>query len=153
VVVVAIIVTAVLLVFVIPQFESLFQGFGADLPAFTQFVVELVAVRAQQGWLIILGLVAAVMTFGYFKKRSRKFNEFLDRLLLKIAGHRRDHGKGGNRALYPHLSTMFAAGVPLGRSHGIGGWRHRQHRLRKGNSRNPDRGRHRPATAARHGSH
>src|SRR6056297_2407106 len=80
---VAFIVTAVLLVFVIPQFEELFQGFGADLPAFTQVVVNLSQFIRGNGVLIILALVAAVSAFGYFKKRSRKFNEFLDRMILK----------------------------------------------------------------------
>jgi type IV pilus assembly protein PilC len=113
VVVVAIIVTAVLLVFVIPQFESLFQGFGADLPAFTQFVVGLSLFVRSQGWLIILALVAAAMTFGYFKKRSRRFNEFLDRLLLKLPIIGGIMEKAAIARFTRTLSTMFAAGVPL----------------------------------------
>jgi type IV pilus assembly protein PilC len=113
VVVVAIIVTAVLLVFVIPQFESLFQGFGADLPAFTQFVVGLSLFVRSQGWLIILGLVAAAMTFGYFRKRSRRFNEFLDRLLLKLPIIGAIMEKAAIARFTRTLSTMFAAGVPL----------------------------------------
>ena len=84
VLVVAFIVTAVLLVFVIPQFESLFQGFGADLPAFTQMVVGLSLFVRSNGVFIVLGLMAAVSTFTYFKKRSRKFNHFLDRAILKV---------------------------------------------------------------------
>jgi type IV pilus assembly protein PilC len=113
VVVVAVVVTAVLLVFVIPQFEELFQGFGADLPAFTQLVVNLSLFVRSNGVFIILGLVAAAMTFTYFKKRSRKFNEFLDRMLLKtpiIGGIIR---KAAIARFTRTLSTMFAAGVPL----------------------------------------
>ncbi|MFU8878420.1 MAG: type II secretion system F family protein, partial [Wenzhouxiangellaceae bacterium] len=111
--VVAVIVTAVLLVFVIPQFEDLFRGFGADLPAFTQVVVDLSRFVRSNGVFIILALVAAAMTFGYFKKRSRKFNEFLDRALLKtpvIGGIIR---KAAIARFTRTLSTMFAAGVPL----------------------------------------
>jgi type IV pilus assembly protein PilC len=113
VVVVAVIVTAVLLVFVIPQFEALFQGFGADLPAFTQFVVGLSLFVRSQGWIIILGLIAAVSAFTYFKKRSRRFNEFLDRMLLKIPVIGGIMEKAAIARFTRTLSTMFAAGVPL----------------------------------------
>src|SRR6056297_1333114 len=113
VLVVAFIVTAVLLVFVIPQFESLFQGFGADLPAFTQFVVGLSLFVRNNGIFIIGGLVAAVVTFGYFKKRSRKFNHFLDRMILKVPVIGEIMRKAAIARFTRTLSTMFAAGVPL----------------------------------------
>ena len=113
VVVVAIIVTAVLLVFVIPQFESLFQGFGADLPAFTQLVVGISLFVRSNGWLIVLTGVAAVMAFNYFRKRSRKFNEYLDRILLKIPVIGAIMHKAAIARFTRTLSTMFAAGVPL----------------------------------------
>ena len=113
VVAVAIIVTSVLLVFVIPQFEDLFKGFGADLPAFTQFVVGISRFVRDNGMLIILGLIAAVMTFVYFKKRSRKLNEFLDRLLLKLPIIGGIMEKAAIARFTRTLSTMFAAGVPL----------------------------------------
>src|SRR5580658_6366151 len=69
---VAIIVTIILLIFVIPQFEALFKGFGADLPAFTQMVINLSKFVQHYG--IFIGLVAggAIWTFSYFYKRSRK---------------------------------------------------------------------------------
>jgi type IV pilus assembly protein PilC len=113
VVVVAVVVTAVLLVFVIPQFEELFKGFGADLPAFTQLVVNLSLFVRSNGVFIILGLVAAVTTFTYFRKRSRKFNEFLDRLLLKTPIIGEIIRKAAIARFTRTLSTMFAAGVPL----------------------------------------
>jgi type IV pilus assembly protein PilC len=113
VVAVAIIVTSVLLVFVIPQFEGIFKGFGADLPAFTQFVVGISRFVRDNGIFIILALVAAVMTFGYFKKRSRKFNEFLDRVLLKLPIIGMIMEKAAIARFTRTLSTMFAAGVPL----------------------------------------
>jgi len=113
VLVVAIIVTAVLLVFVIPQFDDLFKGFGADLPAFTQMVVNLSEFVRTQGWVIIIGLFAASSAFMYFKKRSRRFNEFLDRALLKTPIIGEIVRKAAIARFTRTLSTMFAAGVPL----------------------------------------
>src|SRR3954468_12953197 len=68
VLVVAVIVTVILLVFVIPQFESLFKGFGADLPAFTQMVIDLSRFVQDDGWLVALVLGGAGYAFFYFKK-------------------------------------------------------------------------------------
>src|SRR6056297_182227 len=109
---VAFIVTAVLLVFVIPQFESLFEGFGADLPAFTQFVVGLSLFVRNNGVFIVIALVAAFMVFMYFKRRSRKFNHFLDRLLLRLPVLGEIMRKAAIARFKRTLSTMFAAGVP-----------------------------------------
>src|ERR1700688_2672878 len=68
---VAIIVTVILLIFVIPQFESLFKGFGADLPAFTQMVVNLSRFVQHQGWWMLMVTIGGGYTFFWFKKRSR----------------------------------------------------------------------------------
>jgi type IV pilus assembly protein PilC len=113
VVAVAIIVTAVLLVFVIPQFESVFSSFGADLPAFTQFVVGISRFVRSNGVLIVLALVGIFMVFMYFKKRSRRLNEFLDRALLKTPVIGEIVRKAAIARFTRTLSTMFAAGVPL----------------------------------------
>ena len=113
VLVVAFIVTAILLVFVIPQFESLFQGFGADLPAFTQMVVGLSLFVRDNGVFILIGLVALSSTFFYFKKRSRRFNHFLDRMLLRLPVIGEIMRKAAIARFTRTLSTMFAAGVPL----------------------------------------
>jgi type IV pilus assembly protein PilC len=113
VLVVAVVVTAVLLVFVIPQFESIFSSFGADLPAFTQFVVGISRFVRTNGVLIVLGLVAIAMTFMYFYKRSRKMNEFLDRALLHTPILGQIIRKAAIARFTRTLSTMFAAGVPL----------------------------------------
>jgi type IV pilus assembly protein PilC len=113
VLVVAFIVTAVLLVFVIPQFEELFQGFGADLPAFTQMVVGISRFVRDNGVFIVLALVGVSMTFMYFKKRSRRFNHFLDRALLKLPVLGEILRKAAIARFTRTLSTMFAAGVPL----------------------------------------
>jgi type IV pilus assembly protein PilC len=110
---VAFIVTAILLVFVIPQFEDLFKGFGADLPAFTQMVIGLSLFVRSNGVFIVLGLVAAVSTFTYFKKRSRAFNHFLDRTLLRLPVIGEIMRKAAIARFTRTLSTMFAAGVPL----------------------------------------
>ena len=71
VLVVAFIVTVILLIFVIPAFEDLFQGFGADLPAFTRMVINLSVFVRTQGWILAAALIAGIFAFFYFKKRSR----------------------------------------------------------------------------------
>src|SRR5689334_14306112 len=81
---VAIIVTVVLLLFVIPQFESLFKGFGADLPAFTQMVVNMSRWMQSNGWLFAIFVGGAIFAFSYFYKRSRKMRQFLDKTSLQI---------------------------------------------------------------------
>src|ERR1700721_3160750 len=63
---VAIIVSTILLIFVIPQFEALFKGFGADLPAFTQMVVNLSRFMQHKGWMVLIVVVGAFFTFTYF---------------------------------------------------------------------------------------
>src|ERR1700716_2710587 len=81
---VAVIVTVVLLLFVIPEFESLYKGFGADLPAFTTMVINLSKFLQHNGIYLAVVLGFAGYAFFYFKKRSRAMREFLDRLTLKI---------------------------------------------------------------------
>jgi len=113
VIVAAFIVTVILLYFVVPQFESLFKGFGADLPAMTQMVVNM-SIFVQGYWWAIIGAVGgAIFAFIESKKRFPKFNHFLDRLSLQfpIIG---DIVNKATIARYARtLSTMFAAGVPL----------------------------------------
>ena len=110
---VAVIVTIILLVFVIPQFESLFKGFGADLPAFTQMVINLSRFVQSQGWWMLMLAVAGGFTFFYFKKRSRPMRQFLDRMLLKAPVVGPIMVKAAIARYARTLSTMFAAGVPL----------------------------------------
>jgi type IV pilus assembly protein PilC len=113
VLVVAVIVTIILLIFVIPQFEDLFKGFGADLPAFTQAVINLS--KAVQKYGIFMAIIAggAVFAFLYFKKRSRKMREFLDRAMLKFPVIGPILNKAAIARYARTLSTMFQAGVPL----------------------------------------
>ena len=110
---VAVIVTVILLIFVIPQFESLFKGFGADLPAFTQMVIGLSRWMQDNGWILFLILVGIVLGFSYFYKRSRPLRQFIDRLSLQIPVIGPILKKAAIARYARTLSTMFAAGVPL----------------------------------------
>jgi type IV pilus assembly protein PilC len=113
VLVVAVIVTIILLIFVIPQFEDLFKGFGADLPAFTQMVINLSRFVQSEGIYIAIVVAAAFWTFFYFKKRSRKMRQFLDRMSLKMPIIGPILNKAAIARYARTLATMFAAGVPL----------------------------------------
>jgi type IV pilus assembly protein PilC len=113
VMVVAIVVTVILLIFVIPQFEALFKGFGADLPAFTQFVINM-SRGMQDNWMYIFGVAGgAGYAFVYFHKRSKAMREFLDRAMLKFPIIGPIMYKSAIARFSRTLSTMFAAGVPL----------------------------------------
>ena len=113
VIVVAIIVTAILLIFVVPQFEQLFTSFGADLPAFTRLVVNLSEFMQDWWWLVFGGAVGAVVGILQAKKRSRKFSRTFDRILLKLPIVGTIMHKASIARYARTLSTMFAAGVPL----------------------------------------
>jgi type IV pilus assembly protein PilC len=113
VIVVAFIITAVLLIFVIPQFESLFQGFGADLPALTKMVIGLSRAFTQYWWAITGGIVGAVLFIGYSYKRSIKAQHTMDRLILRAPVVGPIIKKATIARFCRTLGTMFAAGVPL----------------------------------------
>ena len=113
VLVVAAIVTTILLIFVIPEFENLFQGFGADLPAFTRMVINLSEFVRDKGWLIVVAIVAAVTAYTAMYKRSRALREAQDRLMLKLPVIGAILEKASIARFARTLSTMFAAGVPL----------------------------------------
>jgi type IV pilus assembly protein PilC len=110
---VAVIVSTILLVFVIPQFESLFKGFGADLPAFTQMVVNLSRFMQHQGWIVLIVISGAIYAFLHFHKRSRNMRRGLDRIMLKFPIIGPILVKSAIARFARTLSTMFAAGVPL----------------------------------------
>ncbi|HEY5565893.1 MAG TPA: type II secretion system F family protein [Gammaproteobacteria bacterium] len=113
VVVVAFIVTAILLIYVIPEFENLFQGFGADLPAFTRFVIDISNFVRDSGWLIVIVGVIGFVGFMHMKKRSRALRHFLDRVILKVPIIGPILNKSAIARYARTLSTTFAAGVPL----------------------------------------
>jgi type IV pilus assembly protein PilC len=113
VVIMAIIVTSILLLFVVPTFQNLFHSFGANLPAFTQMVINLSEWLQHWWWLVLLGLIACVTAFTQAKRRSRGFVEFLDRSVLKIPVIGGILNKAAIARFARTLATMFAAGVPL----------------------------------------
>jgi type IV pilus assembly protein PilC len=113
VIVVAFVVTTILLIFVVPVFSDMFKSFGADLPAFTKMVVSM-SEWMQSWWYIVVGIVVGcIYVFGYFKKRSRAFNHFLDKTLLKLPIVGLILNKSAVARFARTLATMSAAGVPL----------------------------------------
>lgn len=113
VVCVAVIVTGILLVKVVPQFASTFSSFGANLPAFTLMVLHLSEVVQAWWYIILAALIGGIYAFGRARHQSHKFAESTDRLLLRvpIIG---DIVYNSIIARFARtLSTTFAAGVPL----------------------------------------
>ncbi len=110
---VAVIVSVILLIFVIPQFEELFKGFGADLPAFTQMVVNLSRFVQHQGWWLAMVVGGSFYAFFYFLKRSKKMQLGMDRMMLKAPIVGPIIQKAAIARFARTLATMFAAGVPL----------------------------------------
>ncbi|MEH6708147.1 MAG: type II secretion system F family protein [Alloalcanivorax venustensis] len=110
---VAVIVTGILLVKVVPTFQELFEGFGAELPGFTQFVIG-ISEGLQANFLAILFVVAAVIIgFTEARKRSQGFKDAVDRALLKLPIIGPITHKATVARFSRTLSTTFAAGVPL----------------------------------------
>lgn len=113
VIVVAFIVTTILLLFVIPQFEELFAGFGADLPGPTKFVIKLSKIMQQWWWAVFGGIAGIGYGFLEAKKRSKAFAHYLDRMSLKIPIVGEILYKSAIARFARTLATMFAAGTPL----------------------------------------
>jgi type IV pilus assembly protein PilC len=113
VIVVAFIITAILLIFVIPQFESMFKGFGADLPALTQMVVKASKIFQQYWWAIFGAIGVSIYVIMQLKKRSKTFNEMIDKYILKVPIFGEIVTKATIARFARTLSTMFAAGMPL----------------------------------------
>lgn len=113
VLVVAFIVSAILLIFVVPSFSNMFAGFGADLPAFTLMVVGLSDFMVAWWWAIFGGIALAITAFTQTFKRSRKFRDSLDKLYLKIPVVNALVKNSSIARFSRTLATMFAAGVPL----------------------------------------
>ena len=113
VIAIAFIVTAILLIFVVPVFAEMFSDFGADLPALTQFVVTLSDFFVDWYLVIFGSIILAVGGFFQAKKRSKGFNEFIDRTALKVPAVGDLVRKSAIARFSSTLSTMFAAGVPL----------------------------------------
>ncbi len=113
IIVVAIVVVSLLMIFVIPQFEALFQGFGGDLPTLTRFMVT-VSEWFQKFWYIGLGaIIFGFIAFRYTYKRSDKLKFTIDKLSLKLPVFGEVIRKGVLARFARTLATMFGAGVPL----------------------------------------
>jgi len=113
VMVVAFIVTAILLIFVVPQFEELFDSFGANLPAMTLFVIGLSEFMQAWWWAIFGGVAGTVMIISRIKKSSPKVREWFDRMALQAPVLGDITTKSAIARFARTLETMSAAGVPL----------------------------------------
>lgn len=110
---IAVVVIILLLLFVIPQFEALFQSFGADLPTLTRMIVDASTWLKTKWWLFFLTMAALVVIFMFFYKRSHKFRFFLDKLFLRMPVFGVILKKSAYARFSRTLAIIFGAGVPL----------------------------------------
>lgn len=110
---IAIVVSAILLIFVIPQFEEVFKGFGAELPAFTMFYVHLSRFMVSYWWLMLGGVAGATFAFVSAYKRSEKLQHTVDRTLLRLPVIGQILHQSAIARFARTLALTFKAGVPL----------------------------------------
>jgi type IV pilus assembly protein PilC len=113
VVVVAVIVSGILLIKVVPQFQTVFSGFGAELPAFTLFVIHISEVVQAYWILFLLSIAGAIAGFTVARRRSKPLRDAIDRTSLKLPVVGNIIEKSAVARFARTLSTTFAAGVPL----------------------------------------
>lgn len=113
VVIVAIAVTALLLLMVVPQFEEIFKGFGAELPAFTQFILQISKILQSVWHFLFFSLVTGTILFQRAYQKSSVLRDKLDELILKIPVMGSIIRKAAMARFARTLATSFAAGVPL----------------------------------------
>ncbi|MDX8399484.1 MAG: type II secretion system F family protein [Gallionellaceae bacterium] len=113
IIVIAFVITAVIMIFVIPAFKEMFEGFGADLPAPTLIVMAISNFFVAWWWAIFGGIGGAMYWFFYTWKRSKALQRAMDKLLLKVPVFGPLVRKATIARWTRTLSTMFAAGVPL----------------------------------------
>ncbi|UJB20219.1 MULTISPECIES: type II secretion system F family protein [Lysobacter] len=113
VVAVAILVSAILLIFVVPQFQATFKSFGADLPAFTLMVIGMSDFMISWWWAVLLVVIGAAVAFIMAKNRSPAFAHFLDRAMLKIPVVGQILHNAAIARFARTLAVTFRAGVPL----------------------------------------
>ena len=113
VLVVAVIVSAILLIKVVPQFEDVFKNFGAELPAFTQMVIGISQVLQEWWFIVLIGMLVAAFGFREAHRRSENFRNKLDKMVLKVPIVGDIIYKSSVARYARTLSTTFAAGVPL----------------------------------------
>jgi type IV pilus assembly protein PilC len=116
---VALLVSGILLVWVVPQFEDVFKGFGADLPAFTQMIVNLSRFMVSWWWLILIVTIGAVTAFIAAYKRSPRMQHTMDRLILKVPVIGQLMHNSAIARFARTTAVTFKAGVPLVEALGI----------------------------------
>ena len=109
----ATIVSAILLIYVVPVFADMFGSFGADLPALTQIVVQMSDFLVAYYWAVFGSIIIVVVAFKTAKKKSKKFNNFLQRISLKFPLFGELFMKSAIARFARTLATMFAAGTPI----------------------------------------
>ncbi|RXK67746.1 type II secretion system F family protein [Stenotrophomonas sp. MA5] len=119
VLVVAFLVSTILLVWVVPQFEEVFQSFGADLPAFTQMVVNLSRFMVSWWWLMAIVAIGAVVAIAMTYRRSEKMQHTVDRLILKVPVIGQIMHNSAIARFSRTTAVTFKAGVPLVEALGI----------------------------------
>ena len=119
VIAVALLVSAILLIFVVPQFEEVFAGFGAELPAFTQMIVNLSRFMVSWWWLMAVVLVGAIVGFVMAYKRSPRMQHGMDRLILKVPVIGQIMHNSSIARFARTTAVTFQAGVPLVEALGI----------------------------------
>ena len=113
IVAVAIIVCAILLIFVVPSFREAFQSYGADLPAFTNLVFNISDIVVKWWWLLAIVVFAAFAVFMFFYKRSLPLQHFVDRMMLKLPIIGQVLHNSAIARFSRTLAVTFSAGVPL----------------------------------------
>jgi type IV pilus assembly protein PilC len=110
---VALLVSSILLIWVVPQFEDVFKGFGADLPAFTQMIVNMSRFMVEWWWLMLIVVVAAIVGFIFAYKRSVPMQHAMDRFVLKVPVIGAIMHNSAIARFARTLAVTFRAGVPL----------------------------------------
>jgi type IV pilus assembly protein PilC len=110
---VAIIVSAILLIFVVPQFDAVFKGFGAELPAFTQMIVGASEFMVSYWWLALFIVAGGITAFVFAMRSSWAFRRFVDRMMLKIPVVGTILHQSAIARFARTLAITFKAGVPL----------------------------------------
>ncbi|WBX92205.1 type II secretion system F family protein [Pseudoxanthomonas mexicana] len=113
VIAVALLVSAILLIFVVPQFEAVFKQFGADLPAFTKVIVGASRFMVSNWYIVFGAIFVAIFSFIFFKKRSLAFQHFIDRVILKVPVIGQVMHNSSIARFSRTLAVTFKAGVPL----------------------------------------
>ncbi|BBO52853.1 type II secretion system protein F [Stenotrophomonas maltophilia] len=116
---VALLVSSILLVWVVPQFEDVFKGFGAELPAFTQMIVNLSRFMVSWWWLILIVLVGGIVGLIASYKRSPKMQHSMDRLVLRVPVIGQIMHNSAIARFARTTAVTFKAGVPLVEALGI----------------------------------